>query len=155
MRPVRKRARRRPRGWADEPLTKAQIRELERRVEDARAPHRYIIVNRLTPTFVFHYNVSDDVWALDEQGATFFKRIEAARAILRFVRMRRLRQSGVRGRRFLPGPEIIEVRVPANPAKRRCEHEPARVRATTPNQALQRTRRRLAHHGRAPRVARR
>lgn len=69
------------------PLTVAQKRRLERQVRDLRDKSRYYIESRLLPggRFVLYYNLTDDMWAMDLDGATFFKRrrtAEAVRALL-------------------------------------------------------------------------
>ena len=46
-----------------EPLSPAQIRELERRVRDSRDPIRYMLVSEFSRRFILYYNVSDDVYA--------------------------------------------------------------------------------------------
>jgi len=78
------RARRRQEAVDDfPPLTAAQKRQLERQVRDSRDRTRYYIRTRFLPRnkFELYYNVSDDVWAMDLAGATFFKRRRAAQAI--------------------------------------------------------------------------
>jgi hypothetical protein len=80
-------------------LTPAQTRELLRRLADSNDPRRYVIISRMLPgsRFVLYYNVSDDVYALNEPGAgTLFKRRKAAELIQRAL-----------GR----GNEILEVKV--------------------------------------------
>ena len=69
-----------------EPLSPAEVRELTRRLEDARDPTRYLLVSEFGPTFKLYYNVSDDVYAMNEpKGATLFKRREAALAVKSFL----------------------------------------------------------------------
>lgn len=69
---------------ADIPLTPAQIREIDRRVEDLDDPVRYLLVSRMGPRFSLYYNVSDDLYAMnDPSGATLFKRRKAAETIKR------------------------------------------------------------------------
>ena len=68
----------------DWPLTPAQIRELDRRVADLDNPVRYLLVSRMGTRFAFYYNVSDDLYAMnDPGGATLFKRRKAADSIKR------------------------------------------------------------------------
>lgn len=69
-------------GAAPPPLTRAQIRELDRRIRDSMDPMRYLLTTALTTRHVLFYNVSDDVFVMDDptQG-TLFKRREAAAAI--------------------------------------------------------------------------
>jgi hypothetical protein len=67
-------------------LTPAQRKELLRRVADSNDPRRYLIISRMLPgaRFVLYYNVSDDVYAWNEPGGgTLFKRLKAAKLILR------------------------------------------------------------------------
>ena len=61
----------------DEPAdwnpTPAQILEIERRVTDFDDPVRYLLVSRMVPRFSLYYNVSDDLYAMnDPSGATWF-----------------------------------------------------------------------------------
>ena len=64
------------------PLTKAQMRELDRRIKDSRDRTRYLLVSALTRRFVLYYNVSDDCYGQnDPRYATLFKRRAAAEAI--------------------------------------------------------------------------
>jgi len=68
----------------DWPLTPAQIREIDRRVADLDDPVRYLLVSRMGPHFSLFYNVSDDVYAMNDPGAgTLFKRRKAAEYIKR------------------------------------------------------------------------
>ena len=90
--------------WDDEALTPAQIRELKRRVADLDDPTRYLLVSRLGPRFALYYNVSDDVYAMnDPRGGTLFKRRDAAVAVKRMlgqqiqiVRCMSRREKGIR-----------------------------------------------------------
>lgn len=64
------------------PLTRAQIRELNRRVRDSMDRKRYLLASALTMRHVLFYNVSDDVFAMDDPTrGTLFKRREAAMAV--------------------------------------------------------------------------
>ncbi|MFQ5828536.1 MAG: hypothetical protein ACE5JD_05195 [Candidatus Methylomirabilia bacterium] len=91
----------RPDALDDEPLTKAQIRELRRRVGDLDDPVRYVLVSELTPRFALYYDVSDDVYAMNEpKGGTLFKRRQTALAVKRSLR------SGVRRR---GSPRAVQV----------------------------------------------
>jgi len=66
------------------PLTPAQIREIDRRVADLDNPVRYLLVSRMGTRFAFYYNVSDDLYAMnDPGGATLFKRRKAAESVKR------------------------------------------------------------------------
>ena len=73
-----------------EPLTKAEIRELQRRIKDSRDPTRNLIVSRLLKSakWTLYYNVTDDVWAMDQAGGTLFKRRKTANAVLRCLKGR-------------------------------------------------------------------
>lgn len=64
------------------PLTRTQIRELNRRVRDSMDRTRYLLATALTMGHALFYNVSDDVFAMDDptQG-TLFKRREVAMAV--------------------------------------------------------------------------
>ena len=71
----------------DWPLTAAQIREIDRSVADLDDPVRYLLVSRMGPRFFLYYNVSDDVYAMnDPSGATLFKRRKAAQSVKRTLR---------------------------------------------------------------------
>ena len=62
-----------------EPLSPAQIRELTRRVRDSRDPIRYMLVSEFSRRFILYYNISDDVYAMnDPAGGTLFKRLKTA-----------------------------------------------------------------------------
>ncbi len=67
------------------PLTKLQIREIERRVKDLDDPRRYVIKSTSCPgsTLNFFYDVAEDVWSIGIEGATYFKRRASAVAIKR------------------------------------------------------------------------
>lgn len=67
-------------------LTKAQLRELDRRVADMKNPVRYLIESRFSPKFRLFYNVSDDVYAMNNPAdATLFKRRKAALAVQKLL----------------------------------------------------------------------
>ena len=69
-----------------EPLSAAQIRELERRVRDSRDPIRYMLVSEFSRRFILYYNVSDDVYAMnDPSGGTLFKRLKTAKSVKRLL----------------------------------------------------------------------
>ena len=60
-----------------------------------------MIVSEFTRRFILYYNVSDDVWALNNpEGGTLFKRRRAAIAISRFLgdRVHVIRVSAKEGR---------------------------------------------------------
>lgn len=65
------------------PLTKTQLRELDRRMRDMDNPVRYVIESRILPrhSFRLFYNLSDDMWATDISDATLFKRRRTALAV--------------------------------------------------------------------------
>ena len=66
----------------DDELTPAQIRELRRRVADLDDVTRYLLVSQMAPRFALYYNVSDDVYVMnDPRGATLFKRHKTALAV--------------------------------------------------------------------------
>ena len=67
-------------------LTKAQLRELRRRIADADDPVRYVIEGGFGPRFRLYYNVTDDVYAMNNPaGATLFKRRKAAVAVQKLL----------------------------------------------------------------------
>ena len=70
----------------DTPLTKAQIRELRRRMADLKDPVRYLIVAQMGPRFALYYNVTDDLYGMNDLTyATLFKRRAAALAVRRLL----------------------------------------------------------------------
>jgi hypothetical protein len=87
----------------EDELTPAQVRELRRRVADLDDATRYILVSQMGPRFALYYNVSEDVYAMnDPNGATLFRR-NAAVAIkkllggsIRVVECASRRDKGVR-----------------------------------------------------------
>lgn len=69
-----------------EPLSPAQIRELERRVRDSRDPVRYMLVSEFTRRFILYYNVSDDVYAMNNPSeGTLFKRLKTAQSVKKLL----------------------------------------------------------------------
>jgi hypothetical protein len=63
-------------------LTKAQLRELDRRIADAKDPVRYLIEGGFGPKFRLYYNVTDDVYVMNDPAhGTLFKRRKAAVAV--------------------------------------------------------------------------
>jgi hypothetical protein len=65
-----------------EPLTKAQIRELRRRIRDFDDPIRYLLVSDLGPRFKLYYDVSDGVYVMnDPSKGTLFKTRAVAVAV--------------------------------------------------------------------------
>lgn len=66
-----------------DPLSKAELRELDRRVRDSDDRTRFMIASVMSPRFVLYYDVSHDVYVMNApQSATLFKRSETARAVL-------------------------------------------------------------------------
>ncbi len=66
----------------EEPLSRAQIKILERRIRDSRDPIRYMLLSEFSRRFILYYNVSDDVYAMNNpSGGTLFKRREAAERV--------------------------------------------------------------------------
>ena len=75
-----------PDGETFAPLTKAQLREIDRRVRDSDDRARFLIASVMSPRFVLYYDVSHDVYAMNEpQAATLFKRSQAARAVMELL----------------------------------------------------------------------
>ena len=71
---------------ADWELSPAQLRSLRRRLKDARDPTRFLLVSRFSRRFALYYNVSDDVYVMnDPLGATLFKRRRTALAVERLL----------------------------------------------------------------------
>jgi hypothetical protein len=63
-------------------LSKAQIREIERRVRDMDDPRRFVLASELLPSFVLYYDVSDNVYVMNDlSAATVFKKRKAAVAV--------------------------------------------------------------------------
>lgn len=91
-------------GLYDEPLTQAQVRELRRRVADLDNPIRYLLVSRFGSRFALYYNVTDDVYVMNEPtGATLFKSRKIALVVkqvlgprIQIIRCTTKRAKGVR-----------------------------------------------------------
>ena len=67
-------------------LTKAQLRELDRRIADAKDPVRYLIEGGFGPKFRLYYNVTDDVYVMNNPAhGTLFKRRQAAVAVQKLL----------------------------------------------------------------------
>jgi hypothetical protein len=65
-----------------EPLSRAQIRALQCRLRDSQDPTRYMLASEFSRRFILYYNVSDDVYAMnDPTGGTLFKRLKTAQAV--------------------------------------------------------------------------
>ena len=63
-------------------LSKAQIREIERRVRDMDDPRRFVLASEFLPNFVLYYDVSNNVYVMNDlSAATVFKKRKAAVAI--------------------------------------------------------------------------
>ena len=91
-------------GRVDDELTPTQMQELRRRVADFDDVTRYFLVSEMGPRFALYYNVSDDVYVMnDPRGATLFKRRKTALAVkallagsIRILRCKSKRVNGVR-----------------------------------------------------------
>jgi hypothetical protein len=98
-------------------LSKAQIREIERRVRDMDDPQRFVLASEFLPSFVLYYDVSNNVYVMNDlSAASVFKKRKAAVAIkallgkgVRIVECLKLksgklkRVTPVRGRQKKPG----------------------------------------------------
>jgi len=63
-------------------LSKAQIREIERRVRDMDDPRRFVLASEIQPSFVLYYDLSNNVYVMNAlSAATVFKKRKAAVAI--------------------------------------------------------------------------
>jgi hypothetical protein len=63
-------------------LSPAEIREIKQRVREMDDPVRYMLVSEFSRRFILYYNVSDDVFAMNNpSGGTLFKRREAAQRV--------------------------------------------------------------------------
>ena len=70
----------------DEPLSPELLRDLRRQVRDLDDRNRYLIVSVFGLRFVLYYNVSDDVYIMnDPSGGTLFKRRKTAEAVVKAV----------------------------------------------------------------------
>lgn len=65
------------------PLTAAQRKELQRRLDDLDDPTRFIIVSAFSPRFFLYYNAESGCYGTDMTSATLFKRRAAAHAVRR------------------------------------------------------------------------
>jgi len=67
-------------------LTTAQLHELDRRIADTRDPVRYLIEGGFGPKFRLYYNVTDDVYVMNDPAhGTLFKRRKAAVAVQKLL----------------------------------------------------------------------
>ncbi len=70
----------------EEPLPPSVIRELQRRLRDSRDPVRYMLVSEFSRRFILYYNVSSDMFVMNEPGGgTPFKRREAAEGVKKLL----------------------------------------------------------------------
>ena len=70
----------------DAPLTRTQMRELDRLAKDSRDRTRYLLISSFNPRFALYYNVSEDTYGMNEPiHATLFKRRAAALAVKRLL----------------------------------------------------------------------
>ena len=84
--PRKKRRGQQPIQEDDDYLSPAEIRELKRRIRDSKDPTRYMLVSEFSRRFILYYNVSDDVYAMNEPTAgTLFKRRKAAESVRRLL----------------------------------------------------------------------
>ena len=64
-------------------MSPAFLRELKRRLKDARDPTRYVIVSAFGPRFLLYYNVADGAYPLNNlPDATLCTRLAEARAVM-------------------------------------------------------------------------
>lgn len=88
-------------------LSRAWIREIERRVRDSDNPVRYMLISEFNRSFILYYNVSDDMFAMNapERG-TLFKRRKAAENVSsllsRGIRIVKFTTKGGRLKRLSP-----------------------------------------------------
>jgi hypothetical protein len=103
---------------------------------------RYILVSQMGPRFALYYNVSEDVYVMnDPRGATLFKRRKAAVAIkkllggsIRVVRCKSKRDRGVR----VPVLSAARGRRPARARRRSSNRRMRPVRVKRRPQAARR-----------------
>lgn len=107
-------------------LSPAQVRELEKRIQDLEDRTRYMLVSMLGPNFALYYNVSEDSYGWnDPTHATLFKRRKAAQAIQHLLGDRdSLVQCAVSKRGLL----VRKSLVLPNPAKKKQPSKRARGR---------------------------
>ncbi|TKS58067.1 MAG: hypothetical protein EWM72_03279 [Nitrospira sp.] len=64
----------------------AEIREIKQRVREMDDPVRYMLVSEFSRRFILYYNVSDNVFAMNNpEGGTLFKRREAAESVRKLL----------------------------------------------------------------------
>ena len=72
------------------PLTKAQIAELKRRVDELKDPTRYLVVSAFSRRFSLFYDVESHCFTHNSpETATHFKSFDVACAVLRSLQGRR------------------------------------------------------------------
>lgn len=70
----------------DEPLPPELLRDLRRQIRDLDDRNRYLIVSVFGLRFVLYYNVSSDMYVMnDPSGGTLFKRLKTAEAVVKAV----------------------------------------------------------------------
>lgn len=90
------------------PLTKGQLRELQRRLTELKDPVRYLIDAGFSRGFALYYNVLDDVYAMNDSGyATLFKSRKVAEAVRKLLGPgARLVRCTTRRRKGIPVPVL-------------------------------------------------
>ena len=70
----------------DEPLTKREIRELKKRLDDSNDPTRYVIVSPMLRNWCFFYQPSDGVYLPNRiEPECLFKRKAEAQAVAKVL----------------------------------------------------------------------
>lgn len=66
------------------PMSDEDVAELNRRIEDAEDPTRYMIKSDLgySGSFILWYEVTEGTWCSDQLSGTMFKREKEASAVL-------------------------------------------------------------------------
>lgn len=73
-------------GDEPEPLTRSQLREIDRRIRDLDNRTRYLLVSVFTSRSALYYNVSEDTFGMNTPASgTLFKRRTAAASILELL----------------------------------------------------------------------
>jgi hypothetical protein len=66
--------------------SQAETREIKQRVREMDDPVRYMLVSEFSRRFILYYNVSDNVFAMNNPlGGTLFKRREAAESVRKLL----------------------------------------------------------------------